>query len=128
MRRIIVPIVHLVVALLLPMSLTAQQPANASNPAGEQLLRDLVRVMNANDRASLRRFVDEHFVNQGEGAVPPEQRVERLNRLRSNFGELALRGVEATKPGEVTALAQSGRTEAWSRMTVYLAGSPARIT
>jgi CubicO group peptidase (beta-lactamase class C family) len=127
MRRIVTSALLLVAALLLPMSLTAQQPASASNPAGEHLLRDLVRVMNANDRVSLRRFVDEHFVNQGEGAVPPEQRMERLSRLRTNFGELAFPGGETSKPTEVSSLVQAGRTEAWIRMTVFLAGSPARI-
>jgi CubicO group peptidase (beta-lactamase class C family) len=127
MRRIIAPILLLVVALLPPMSLTAQRPASSRNPAGEQLYRDLIRVMNANDRTTLRRFVDEHFVNQGEGGVPPEQRVERLNRLRTNFGELALRGVDTSKASEVSGLVQAGRTEVWQRMTVFLAGSPARI-
>ena len=125
MRRLLAPIFLLIAALLAPMSLHAQQPAaKASN---EQLLRDLVRVMNAGDRTAIRRFVDEHFVNQGDGGVPPAERVERLGRLRTNFGELTLHGVDASKAGEVSALAQSGRTEAWTRLTLLLTGSPARI-
>ena len=113
-------------ALALPVTMHSQQPAAAS-PAGEQALRDLVRVMNTGDRPALRRFVDDHFVNQGEGAVPPEQRVERLSGLRSAFGEVALKSVDASKAGEVSGLAQSARTEQWLRMTVFLAGSPPRI-
>jgi CubicO group peptidase (beta-lactamase class C family) len=121
------PIVALLVAALaLPMTAQSQQPAAAS-PAGEQLLRDLVRVLNAGDRTTLRRFVDEHFVNQGEGAVPPEQRVERMSGLRSNFGEVTLESVDASKAGEVSGLVQSARTETWRRMTVFLTGNPARI-
>jgi len=116
----------LLAALVLPMTAHAQQPA-ATSTAGEHLLRDLVRVMNTGDRTTLRRFVDEHFVNQGEGAVPPEQRVERLSGLRSNFGEVALKSVEPSKAGEVSGLVQSVRLETWQRMTVFLAGSPARI-
>ena len=127
MRRILAPTLLLVAALFRPMSLPAQQVASAVNPAGEQLLRDLVRVMNAGDSTVLRRFVDEHFVNAGEGAVPPEQRVERLGGLHSFYGELAIKSVDSIGTAEVSGLVQSVRTETWRRMTVFLAGSPARI-
>ena len=126
MRRATPILSLLLAALVLPVTVHSQQPASAS-AAGEQVLRGLVRVMNAGDRTALRRFVDEHFVNQGEGAVPPEQRVARLSGLRSAFGEVALKSVDASKAGEVSGLVQSARTEQWRRMTVFLAGNPARV-
>src|SRR5829696_5932038 len=111
------------------MTARSQQPAApASAGEGERALRDLVQVMNASDQASLRRFTDERFVNEGPGAVPPEQRVERLTNLRAAFGRAALRSVDASKPREVDGLVQSERTESWRRMTVFLnESSPARI-
>ena len=84
--------------------------------------------MNAGDRAALRQLVDERFVNEGTGAVPPEQRVERLSNLRAAFGRQALRSVDASKPSEVVGLAQSERTESWRRITVFLnEARPARV-
>ncbi|HKH94225.1 MAG TPA: serine hydrolase domain-containing protein, partial [Gemmatimonadaceae bacterium] len=126
MHRAVSILPLLLAALALPVTAHSQQPASAS-AAGEQVMRDLVRVMNTGDRTALRHFVDEHFVNRGEGAVPPEQRVERLSALHSNFGEVALKSMEPSKAGEVSGLVQSVRLETWQRMTVFLAGSPARI-
>jgi hypothetical protein len=104
--------------------LIAQQPSTS----GEQMFRDLIRVMNAGDGVALRRFVDERFVNEGQGGVPPEQRVERLGGLRAQFGELTVRSVDASKPSEVTGLVEAPRTETWRRMTLFLNdGQPARI-
>ena len=114
-------------ALALPMTARSQQSATATSE-GEQILRELVQVMNAGDRTSLRRLVDERFVVEGAGAVPPEQRVERLSNLRAAFGRHTLRSVDASKPREVLGLVQSERTESWRRMTVFLnETSPARI-
>ena len=116
----------LLAALVLPATACAQQPTPVSH--GEQLLRDLVRVMNAGDRAALRRLVDQRFVNEGPGAVPPEQRVERLSNLSAAFGRNTLRSVDASKPREIVGLVQSERTESWRRMTVFLdEASPARV-
>ena len=115
------------VSLTLPMTARSQQPA-APAPSGEQVLRDLVRVMNTGDRAALRRLIDERFVNQGPDGVPPEQRIERLSNLRAAYGALTIRSVDASTPREVAGLVQSGRTEAWRRVTVFLDdGSPARV-
>ena len=66
--------VALLASLALPMTARSQQSATPTSE-GEQVLRELVRVMNDGDRAALRRFVDERFVVAGEGVVPPEQRV-----------------------------------------------------
>ncbi|HKP16506.1 MAG TPA: serine hydrolase domain-containing protein, partial [Gemmatimonadaceae bacterium] len=91
-------------------------------------LRELVRVMNAGDRAALRRFVDERFVNGGEGGVPPDQRVERLRALHSTFGEIVIKSVDASKPREIAGVVEGMRTETWQGMTVFLnEASPARI-
>jgi CubicO group peptidase (beta-lactamase class C family) len=111
-------------SLAVPVTASAQQPAG-----GEELLRELVRVMNANDPAALRRLVDERFVNEGPGGVPAETRVQRLSNLRANFGQVALRSaVDASKPAEISAVVQSQRTEVWQRMTLFLNdASPARI-
>jgi len=103
----------------------AQQPSASS---GEQTFRELVRVMNARDRAALRRFVDERFVNEGSGAVPPEQRVERISGLRAQFGELTVQSVDASKPSEVVGLVLATRTESWRRVTLFFNdAAPARI-
>ena len=127
MRRPASIALALLVVLAVPMTAHSQQPA-AAKPEGEQVLRDLVRVLNAGDRTELRRFVDERFVNEGEGGVPPEQRVQRLGNLRTLFGELAVRSVDASSPREVVGLVQSTRTESWRRMTLFLSESnPARI-
>jgi CubicO group peptidase (beta-lactamase class C family) len=104
---------------------TAQQ---ASASGAEQVVRELVRVMNAGDRAAIRAFVDERFVTAGPNAVPAEERVARLGRLRSIFGDLSIRSIDAGRDSEVSAVVQSGRTEAWRRMTVFFdGGAPGRI-
>src|SRR3712207_3074061 len=115
--RVIVPAFAALVALAAPVTLDAQQSAPSS--PGEQTFRELVRVMNAADRVALRRFVDERFVSTGQGAIPAEQRVERLGNLRAALGELAVRSVDAANPREVAGLVQSTRTEQWRRMIVY---------
>jgi CubicO group peptidase (beta-lactamase class C family) len=114
-------------ALALPMTARSQKAAGTTSE-GEQILRELVRVMNSRDGATMRRFVDERFVNEGPNSVPAEQRVERLSRIVANLGRQTVRSVDATKPREVAGLTQSERTETWSRMTVFLnEASPARI-
>jgi CubicO group peptidase (beta-lactamase class C family) len=106
----------------------AQQPASATNPAAEQTVRELVRAMNAGDRAALRSFVDQRFVTDGPNGVPAAERVNRLQRLVSIFGNLTIRSVDASRANEPTAVVQSGRTEAWRRLTVFLDnGTPPRI-
>ncbi|MDQ3950876.1 MAG: beta-lactamase family protein, partial [Gemmatimonadota bacterium] len=107
---------------------TAQQPASATSTTAEQTLRELVRVINAGDRAALRRFVEQRFVTDGPNAVPAEERVARLSRLRGTFGDFSIRTVDAARGAEATALVQSGRTESWARLTVFLdSGTPPRI-
>jgi CubicO group peptidase (beta-lactamase class C family) len=107
---------------------TAQQQASATNIAAEQTVRDLVRVMNAADRSALRSFVDQRFVNDGPNGVPAAERVNRLGRLASIFGNLTIRSIDASRPSEPVAIVQSGRTEAWRRLTVFLDnGTPPRI-
>lgn len=97
--------------------IAAQKPT----PAAEQTLRELVRALNAGDPATIRKFVDEHFVNGGPNGVAPEERTARLGRIREFNGEMAIRGdVAAPKPNEVSALVQVVRTEAWRRLTATL--------
>ena len=128
MRSVVPTLLFVLAALARPVSVHAQQPA-AAGPIGEQTLRELVRLMNADDRAALRRLVDERFSTQGPGGpVSAEQRVERLSRLHANFGELAVRTVDASKPREISGLVQATRTEAWVSMALMLDdASPARI-
>ena len=127
MRFLAPTLLFFLAALSRPLTVNAQQPA-ATSSSGEQTFRDLVRVLNGADRTALRRFIDERFQNDGPNGVPPEQRVERLGNLRAAFGEVTIRSVDASKPGEVTGLVRSDRTELWRRMTVFLSdGSPARI-
>ena len=101
--RSVAPTLLLVLAVLArPVTATAQQPATAS-PIGEQTFRELVRLMNADDRTALRRFVDERFASEGPGAVPTEQRIERLSGLHSRFGELTIEPVSRSmRPGKLT--------------------------
>ena len=125
--RSFAPTLLFLLALARPLTMNAQQPAAASSP-GEQTFRELVRVMNSADRATLRRFIDERFQNDGPDAVPADQRAGRLATLRAMFGELTIQSVDAGKPREVTGLVHSNRTELWRRMTVFLNDQqPARI-
>jgi CubicO group peptidase (beta-lactamase class C family) len=104
----------------------AQQQASSS--AAEQTVRELVRVMNTGDRSALRGFVERTFVADGPNGVPADERVNRLSRLRGFFGDFSIRSVEASRPTEVTALVQSGRTEAWARLTAFFdSATPPRI-
>ena len=124
--RPVVSTVGLVMALAVQ-SVLAQQPA--SSTSGEQTIRELVRVMNAGDRAALRAFVDQRFVNDGPSSVPAEERVNRLARLRGNFGEWSIHSVDATRANEPSALVQSGRLESWARLAVIFDnGTPPRIS
>ena len=122
--RAVVPTLFLLAALARPMTVHAQQSA----AIGEPELRELVRLMNARDRAGLRRFVEERFATDGPAAAPPEQRAERLVGIRDRFGELAIRSVDVSKPREVEGLVQAARTQAWLNMALVLnEASPARI-
>jgi CubicO group peptidase (beta-lactamase class C family) len=114
--------------LFLLAALARPETARTQQSTGEQTFREVVRVMNAGDRAALRRLVDERFVSEGPGGVPADQRVERLSRLHANFGELAIRSVDASKPREIAGVVQATRTETWSNMTLFLnEASPAQI-
>ena len=109
-----------ILAIFSPATALAQAPTAAS----ERALRDLVRVMNLGNQDSLDRFVRERFVMSGPGSVPAPQRVERLARLRSIFGELTLRTVDSVAPARASGLAQSTRTEAWRRLAVIMDTTP----
>jgi CubicO group peptidase (beta-lactamase class C family) len=107
-----------------PFMVAAKPPLSPpSDP--EQTVRALVRAMNGGD---LRAFVERHFLNEAPDGVAVDERLQRLDRLRRNFGALTIRSVDTSKPGEPVALVQSGRTERWSRMTVLFGGgTPPRI-
>jgi CubicO group peptidase (beta-lactamase class C family) len=127
MRRVVAPILALLVAFSIPVSAPAQQPSGAGAPIGEQTLRDLVRLLNANDRAALRTFVDQRF-DVSPGAPPADLRVERLSGLHATFGDLAIRSMQPAKAGEVSALVQAARTEAWRQVTLFFdPAAPTRI-
>jgi CubicO group peptidase (beta-lactamase class C family) len=98
--------------------------AQAAPTASERALRDLVRIMNLGHRDSLERFVRERFVVAGPGSVPTADRVERLSRLRSIFGELTLRAVDSVAAARASGVAQSARTEAWRRLGVIMDTTP----
>jgi CubicO group peptidase (beta-lactamase class C family) len=122
--RSVVPALLLLAALARPLTVQAQQPS----AIGEPELRELVRLMNARDRAGLRRFVEERFAKDGPAAAPPEQRADRLIGIRDRFGELAIRSVDVSKPREIAGLVQAARTEAWLNMAIVLnEASPARV-
>jgi CubicO group peptidase (beta-lactamase class C family) len=107
---------------------TAQQPASTATTSAEQTVRELVRVLNVGDRTGLRSFVDQRFVNDGPNGVPAAERVNRLQRLASIFGSITIRSVDAGRANEASAIVQSGRTEAWRRLTVFFdSGTPPRI-
>ena len=126
MRPVIAALALLATVYALPA--TAQQQASATNSAAEQTVRELVRVMNTGDRAAIRGFVDQRFVNDGPNGVPAAERVNRFSRLASIFGNLTVRSVDTSRPSETSVLVQSGRTEAWRRLTVFLDnGTPPRI-
>lgn len=110
--------------IALPMA-TAQQPTPASS---EQLLRDFVRAMNSPDMAALPSFVRASFLANGPNGVPHDERLERLRRLRSVFGDLSVQSVDASRGSEISAIVQAGRTEAWRRLTLFFdGGTPPRI-
>jgi CubicO group peptidase (beta-lactamase class C family) len=126
MRSAVIAFALLVAVTTLPA--TAQQPAAATPTAAERTLREIVRLINAGDRVALRAFVEQHFVNDGPNAVPAEERVNRLARLRGAFGEFTIRSLDLTNDKEPTALVQSGRTESWARLSaVFAPGTPPRI-
>ena len=118
--RSVAPILLLALAAHASPVTASAQPSTASGPVGERTFRELVRLMNAGDRTALRRFVDDRFVGDGPGALPPEQRVERLSDLHAAFGELDVRSVDTSKPREIAGLVQSTRTETWRSMTLML--------
>jgi CubicO group peptidase (beta-lactamase class C family) len=127
MHRVVASALSLLVALSLPVSLSAQQPTGAGAPIGEPALRELVRLINTDDRAGLRKFVDERFAT-GPNTPPAEARVERIGSLHATFGDIAIHTMEPAKPGEVTAVIQAARTEAWRRMTLFFdPAAPTRI-
>ena len=112
-------------AALAVQPVTAQQPAGAPVSSAEQTVRELVRVMNAADRASLRDFIAQRFTTD----VPTDQRVGRFANIRDRFGELTIRSVDASNASQPSAIVQAGRTEAWARVTLFLDnGTPPRIS
>jgi CubicO group peptidase (beta-lactamase class C family) len=127
MRRVVASLLSVLVAFSVPVRLPAQQSTPAATPFGELTLRELVRLLNAADRDALRKFVDERFVS-GPGAPPADLRVERLGNLHSTFGDIAIRTMQPATAGEVSALVQAARTEAWRRMTLFSdPAAPTRI-
>ncbi len=101
-------------------TLTAQTAPSRA----ESVLRDLVRVMNTGSHDSIARFVTAEFVITGPGAIPAESRIERLAELHAIFGDLTLKTVDSVSASRASGIAQSGRTEAWRRLTVFLDSVP----
>src|SRR5688572_22987226 len=120
MRSIVATLAVLALAAAPVRTQNAQQPAASSAAASEQTVRELIRAMNASDPAALRTFVTERFVIAGPNAVPVDERVERLRRLRTQMGALTLRSVEPNRGNEVSALVQVARTESWRRLTIFV--------
>jgi CubicO group peptidase (beta-lactamase class C family) len=105
---------------------TAQQPTTTAAPA-EQLMRELVRAMNS-DRAVLRAFISQRFLNDGPNGVPIDVRVGRLEQVRDRFGALSIRSVDVSRADQPSALVQAERTETYARLTVFLdSAAPPRI-
>lgn len=80
--------------------------------------------MNIGNRDSLERFIGERFVTSGPGSVPTADRIERLQRLHSIFGDLTLHTVDSIAPSRASGIAQSSRTESWRRFAVLLDTAP----
>lgn len=98
----------------------------SGSPNREETARELLRVINTRDTATIRRFVDEHFVTSGPDARPSATRAARLVELTSDVGQLDVRSVDTSVPNEVTAVARGQRTEEWLRFTLLLDETPAR--
>jgi CubicO group peptidase (beta-lactamase class C family) len=121
MRTMVVTLLAFVAAPVV----VAASPPPPPPASPEQTVRELVRSMNGGD---MRAFVERHFLNEPPDGVPVDERLQRLERLRRTFGALTIRSVDTAKAGEPVALVQSGRTERWSRMTVFFdGGAPPRI-
>jgi CubicO group peptidase (beta-lactamase class C family) len=80
--------------------------------------------MNLGNRDSLEGFVEQHFVVAGPGSIPVGDRVDRLARLHSIFGDLTLRNVDSVRTASASGLAQSTRTEMWRRIGVIMDTTP----
>jgi CubicO group peptidase (beta-lactamase class C family) len=104
----------------------APVPARAQGAPSpsERALRNLIRVMNLGNRDSLEGFVEQHFVVAGPGSIPVGDRVDRLARLHSIFGDLTLRNVDSVRTASASGLAQSTRTEMWRRIGVIMDTTP----
>ena len=119
---------HVLLPALASLLLAMPTPSSSQQPGAEQTLRAFVRAFNSSDAATIRRFVDEHFVISGPNTPTPEQRAERLSFIAAQQGTLTVRSVDTSRANQPSALVQSGRTEAWRRITLFLDGStPARI-
>jgi CubicO group peptidase (beta-lactamase class C family) len=106
---------------------TAMATARQSKgPTREEMARELLRVINTRDTASIRRFVEQHFVTTGPDARPAPARAARIAELTSGLGQLDVRRVDTTTANEVTAVALGQRTEEWMRFTLLLDETPAR--
>ena len=126
MRRITASLYALLLVAAPVMSVPAQKPATKS-PA-ELTLRDLVRVLNAADRAALHQFVVEHFVTNGPNIPSADERTERLAGLHAQLGTLAVRTFNQPQANQASALVQLERTESWRRLTLFFdEAAPERI-
>jgi CubicO group peptidase (beta-lactamase class C family) len=101
-----------------PVALPAQQQSSTST--AESMLRGLVGAMNTGDSVTLAGFVRQHFVLEGANIPSPEQRVERLLSIASNYGKISIHAIEPQKATELAALVQAGRTEVWRRFAIML--------
>jgi len=112
-------------ALALPFQVLPGQQAPGRD---QQVARAFIEAMNATDDHSLRAFIEKNVVLAGPGVIPPEERLQRLQRLRAMYGQLAIHSVAPGAPNTVDVTVQSGRLELWRRVTLHFdGGSPPRV-
>src|SRR4051812_32111160 len=116
MRRLISPLLALLLVAARVMSLPAQKPA-AKTPA-EQTLRELVQLLNAGERTAIRAFVTERFVAGGPNGISVDDRTDRLAGLHGQLGTITVRTFNQPRPNEGSSLVQVERTESWRRLTL----------
>lgn len=108
-------------------SVSAQTPSAAAT-AAQQRANEFIKAVNSNNRAEMRKFINENFTKAALARVSVESRINTLWRNYEETRGFTLVSVRETKPNETTALVKSKMTDQlWQILVIVEPQAPYQI-
>jgi CubicO group peptidase (beta-lactamase class C family) len=119
--------------LLLSWTIWLVAGASAQITSGEspavRRAKELIQLINTDNRAAFRQYVTENFAETMKNAAPMEGHLGFYSSLRDRSRGLEFHSIQDTQPNQVTVLVKNKLTGGWNALVVAVeAEAPHRIT